>query len=38
MKQHVTRLPQVPLFAQSESQIWSSLSDKERENIQKLLA
>ena len=38
MKQHVLSLPQVPLFAQHENNIWAALGDKERENIQKLLA
>ena len=38
MKQHVSSLPQVAIFAQNESAIWSALGDKEKQNIQKLLA
>lgn len=36
MKQHVMSLPQVPIFAQQEAHIWSSLNETERQNIQKL--
>ena len=38
MKQHVSSLPQVPVFAQNENAIWASLGEKEKQNIQKLLA